>query len=91
MSDGHRDVETAFDLLDHRLQNTDHHRRGTGSPAGVSSGSSVGGSTGTPGSFVGTACNAAVLVQWTHSGGQLTAELQQALLDGSDSSEQVSS
>ena len=54
-------------------------------------GSSGGGSTGTSGSFVGTASDAAVLVQWTRSGGQLTGELQQALLDGSGSSEEVSS
>ena len=65
--------------------------QGAGGSAGASSGSSGGGSTGTSGSFVGTASNAAVLVQWTRSGGQLTGELQQALLDGSGSSEQVSS
>jgi hypothetical protein len=65
--------------------------QGAGGSTGQSSGSSGGGSTSTSGSFVGTASNAAIFVQWTRSGGQLTGELQQALLDGSGSSEQVSS
>ncbi|HTX12078.1 MAG TPA: hypothetical protein VME22_25895, partial [Solirubrobacteraceae bacterium] len=64
---------------------------GRGQGAGGSASASSGGSTGTSGSFVGTASNAAILVQWTRSGGQLTGELQQALLDGSGSTEQVSS
>jgi hypothetical protein len=42
------------------------------------------------GSFVGIASNAAILVQWTRNGSQLTGELQQALLQGSGSQEQVS-
>jgi hypothetical protein len=66
----------------------------TGGPsAGSTSASSDsgGGSTSTSGSFVGTASNAAILVQWTRTGGQLTGELQQALLEGSGAQEQVSS
>ena len=65
--------------------------QGAGGSASAGSGSSSGGSNGTSGSFVGTASNAAILVQWTRSGDQLTGELQQALLDGSGSTEQVSS
>jgi hypothetical protein len=40
---------------------------------------------------VGTASNAAIFVEWTRSGGQLSGELHQALLVGSGSTEQVSS
>lgn len=65
--------------------------QGAGGSSGAKSSSSDGGSTSTSGSFVGTASNAAILVQWTRSAGQLTGELQQALLDGSGSTEQVSS
>ena len=42
------------------------------------------------GSFVGAASNAALLVQWTRNGSQLTGELQQALLQGGGSSGQES-
>ncbi len=60
-------------------------------PAGpTGTGATPAGSTGTSGSFVGWSSNAAILVQWTRSGSQLTGELQQALLTGSGTSEQVS-
>jgi len=58
---------------------------------GSSAGGSGGGSTSNSGSFVGTASNAAILVQWTRTDGQLTGSLQQAMLEGEGSSEQVSS
>lgn len=58
--------------------------------SGSAVGASPGGSTDNSGSFVGTASNAALLVQWTRNGSELTGELQQALLTGSGDQEQVS-
>ena len=46
-----------------------------------------GGSSSGSGSFVGTASNAAVLVQWTRDGSQLTRELQQATLQDNSQSD----
>jgi hypothetical protein len=64
-----------------------------GSSVGGSGGGSAvpAGSTDNSGSFVGTASNAAIFVQWTRNGSQLTGDLQQALIQGSGSQEQVSS
>lgn len=51
---------------------------------------SCGAGSSSQGSFVGAASNAAVLIQWTRNGSQLTGELEQALLQGGGSSGQES-